>query len=349
MDQPAAEDPEQEYSRVLTIAKEALKYIGVFQTPPTPSIYEVWYRYVEGTDQDLHEQLEHAVTVRKSVSKELLEYCHQKKIVAVSGSQGLEAVSDKLAHELSSLTTLLSDQLKASGEIEQGVQSTRASIKDQIATPEMFRACIEQLLASNEAMREQLTSTRAQMEQSRSQIGKLKVNLQESQKTLLIDSLTGIGNRRFCHSAIKHTIMQRDKANSPAYMILVDLDKLRAVNDSCGYTVGNDLLKHTSQVLRHSLPNASLSRLEGDDFVIIQLQESHAEVTRHAMSICEQIAGMTFVANRTGERLKKITVSIGCAVLRKSDDERSWFDRAQKLLASAKKSGGNQVMVESSF
>ncbi len=346
MEHQTAEDPEQEYARVLTIAKEALKYIGVFQTPPTPAIYDVWYRYVEGTDKDLHEQLEHAVTVSKSVSKDLLEHCYQQKIAADSGSDSLEAVSDKLAYELSRLTKLLSVQLQTSGEIEQEVLSTRDSMKDLIPTPQMIRMCIEQLLASNEAMREQLTSTRTQMEQSQSQIDQLKVSLQESQKTLLTDPLTGIGNRRCCQSAIKHAVMRRDKADSDAYMILLSLDNLQAINDSYGYAVGNDVLKHTSQVLRELLPHASLARLEGDTFVIIQHHESHAEVTRHVVLIREQFAGKAFVSNRTGERLKQITISIGCALLRASDDEMTWFDRAQKLLASAKQSGGNQVMVE---
>lgn len=340
------EDPEQEYARVLTVAKEALKYIGVFRTPPTPGVYDVWYRYVEGTDKNLHEQLEHAVTVSRSVSKDLLEYCYQQKIADVSGSESLETVSNKLAEEISSLSKLLSISLEASEGIEESVISTRDSIKELTPTPQMIRTCIEQLLASNDAMRSQLMTTRVQMEQSQTHVNHLKATLLDSQRSLLTDSLTGIGNRRYCQSAIKHAISQRQAGESNTYLFLLNLDNLKGINNSYGHAVGDDVIRHTSQVLQALLPNASLARFGGDDFVLIQNYESHATVTSEAALIREQFSGRAFVSKRIGEQLKQITVSIGCAVLRATDDELTWLDRARNLLASAKKSGGNQVMIE---
>jgi diguanylate cyclase len=346
MDSHDVEDPEQEYARVLTVAKEALKYIGVFRTPPTPGVYDVWYRYVEGTDRVLHEQLEHAVTVSKSVSKDLLEYCYQQKIADVSGSESLETVSNRLAHEISSLTSLLSAALKESEGIEESVLSSRDSIQDLAPTPQMIRTCIEQLLSSNDAMRAQLTATRVQMEQSQAQVNQLKANLLESQKSLLTDSLTGIGNRRYCQSAMKHAVLQRQEVDSRTYLFLVDLDNLKSINNSYGHAVGDDVIRHTSQVLQTLLPNASLARFAGDVFVLIQNHQDHATVTSQAALIREQFSGRAFVSKRIGEKLNQITVSIGCALLRATDDELTWLDRARNLLASAKQSGGNQVMIE---
>ncbi len=340
------EDPEQEYARVLTVAKEALKYIGVFRTPPTPGVYDVWYRYVEGSDKVLHEQLEHSVTVSKSVSKDLLEYCYQQKIADVSGSDSLETVSTRLAQEISNLNQLLSSSLKESEGIEEAVRSTRDSIQELTPTPQMIRTCIEKLLSNNDAMRSQLATTRVQMEQSQAQVNQLKTKLLESQKSLLTDSLTGIGNRRYCQSAIKHAVMQRQEGDMHTYLLLLDLDNLKAINNSYGHAVGDDVIRHTSQVLRNLVPNASLARYGGDDFVMIQNHVNQAAVTSQAALIREQFSGRAFVSKRIGEQLKQITVSIGCALLRAADDELTWFDRARNLLDSAKQSGGNQVMIE---
>lgn len=41
----------------LAIAKQALTFIGTYRTPPTPHIYELWFRYVEGEDRALHQEL----------------------------------------------------------------------------------------------------------------------------------------------------------------------------------------------------------------------------------------------------------------------------------------------------
>jgi diguanylate cyclase len=48
----------------------------------------------------------------------------------------------------------------------------------------------------------------------------------------------------------------------------------------------------------------------------------------------------------TGQLLGKASLSIGLAMLRDSDDEASWFQRADKLLYEAKRQGGNRVVAE---
>ncbi len=204
----------------------------MFRTPPTPGIYDVWYRYVEGSDIVLHEKLEHAVTVSKLVSKELLEFCHQQMIAELSGAENLEALSNRLAYEIASLTSLLSMQLKATVCIDEEVHSVAAAIQYLAPTPQMIRSYVERLVASNEAMRTQLASTREQLEQSQTQVNELQTNLFESQKALLTDSLTGIGNRRFCQSAMKHAVMQRLDDRALTYLMLIDVDKLRSINES---------------------------------------------------------------------------------------------------------------------
>ncbi len=105
-------------------------------------------------------------------------------------------------------------------------------------------------------------------------------------------------------------------------------------------------MKYVLQTLGSLLPSASLGRLENDDFVVILNLKNHDAAVTNATLIREQFTGRAFVSDRTGERLKQISVSIGAALLRETDDEVTWFERAQKLLLSAKHSGGNQAMVE---
>lgn len=62
-----------EYMTSFAIAKEALMHIANSKTPPTPAVYEVWYRFVEGGNEAINDQLKHAVNVAKSVSKSQLE------------------------------------------------------------------------------------------------------------------------------------------------------------------------------------------------------------------------------------------------------------------------------------
>ncbi len=59
-----------DYAAAFAIAKQALTYVASFQTPPTPDVYEIWYRFAEGSNPELTEQLSFAVNELKSVSRE---------------------------------------------------------------------------------------------------------------------------------------------------------------------------------------------------------------------------------------------------------------------------------------
>ena len=66
--QTVASTPDQQCAIAFSVAKEVLGYIGTFGTPPIPEVYEVWYRYVEGNNKAIREQLSHSVNVVKSVT-----------------------------------------------------------------------------------------------------------------------------------------------------------------------------------------------------------------------------------------------------------------------------------------
>jgi diguanylate cyclase len=344
---PSEEDgDEQEFARVLTVAKEALKYIGVFRTPPTPGVYDVWYRYVEGTDSALHEQLSHAVTVSKAVTKEQLEYFHQQKIAETVGAQSVEQVREKLSREIASLTSLISSQIDANEEFDAGIRAAQGTLGDFMPTPFMIRGCIEQLIKCNQKMHAQMTELQSGMKASQDQIDQLQESLLESQKAVLTDPLTSIGNRRSYDLAVKRALVSRDNHQSPLYMLLVDLDKLKLINDTFSHLVGDDVLKHVARVLKTVFPDASVARFGGDEFVVLSPLENPIQASEMANLLCQTLAGKELQSQRTGERLGQVTVSVGVAQLRSTDDERSWFERADKLMMSAKQSGGNRALVE---
>ncbi len=75
-------------------AKRALHLVGEFGTPPTPDIYEVWYRYAEGSNRELVQALDFLVNESKSVSLETLRALHQQFCLA--GTPVVDSVSEGL-------------------------------------------------------------------------------------------------------------------------------------------------------------------------------------------------------------------------------------------------------------
>jgi diguanylate cyclase len=341
-----AEAPEQEFARVLTIAKEALKYVGVFRTPPTPSVYDVWYRYVEGSDTALREQLSHSVTVSRSVSKQQLEFIHQQFSKDLSYNDSVDRVSERLVREIESIGQLLGNQMDMSEHFGQQVHAAQDTLSDAVLSPLALRTCVEQLAKCNSQMITQLSQVQTQLSDSRQQISELKDDLVQSQRELLKDPLTGVGNRRYYDHLVKRAMERREEVSHPLFMFLVDIDKLKVINLDCGQLVGDDILRHTAKAIEAVFSTGSVARLFDDEFVIITHIQDATEAIDTSKSLCRYFSGRRFESDRTGAQVGLVTVSIGAAQLRSDDDEASWFERAEKLLTCAKSSGGNQSMVE---
>jgi diguanylate cyclase (GGDEF)-like protein len=80
------------------------------------------------------------------------------------------------------------------------------------------------------------------------------------------DALTGLFNR----AVLEDTIKTLDQGNRPISVLVGDVDNLKITNDTLGHTSGDDLLRHTAQVLRSALRSDDiLARVGGDEFIAV--------------------------------------------------------------------------------
>lgn len=84
----------------------------------------------------------------------------------------------------------------------------------------------------------------------------------------MLDSLTGIPNKKACENAIAHYL----EKNSPSYsaLLFLDLDDFKKINDSIGHSAGDRLLEETGKLLFKSFRASDLiGRVGGDEFMIL--------------------------------------------------------------------------------
>jgi diguanylate cyclase (GGDEF)-like protein len=100
-----------------------------------------------------------------------------------------------------------------------------------------------------------------------------------SRQDALHDALTGLPNRVLMLDRVEHAL-RRGSPESTA-VVLVNLDRFKAINDTYGHSVGDEVLTVVAQRLaRRTRPGDSLGRLFGDEFVIVceDLDQSQAAV-----------------------------------------------------------------------
>src|SRR3989344_5842177 len=96
------------------------------------------------------------------------------------------------------------------------------------------------------------------------------------------DSLTGLLNRRELERLLRESLKGQ---STPRYshLLCLDLDQFKQVNDLCGHSAGDKLLRQMSGHLRHQLPrHAELARIGGDEFAVLLREINNEAALEHA-------------------------------------------------------------------
>jgi diguanylate cyclase (GGDEF)-like protein len=84
------------------------------------------------------------------------------------------------------------------------------------------------------------------------------------------DSLTGLANRREFTNAVELEIARSSRTGQPFAMLLVDVDRLKAINDRCGHRAGDRAIQRVANALRVSRRMSdTAARIGGDEFALI--------------------------------------------------------------------------------
>ncbi|HEY2704923.1 MAG TPA: sensor domain-containing diguanylate cyclase [Candidatus Dormibacteraeota bacterium] len=159
------------------------------------------------------------------------------------------------------------------------------------------------------------------------------------------DPLTGLPNRRSLVEHLERQLAIAERANAPLSVLMLDLDRLKEINDTHGHAAGDEALRAFARTLSSTIRRSDLAaRLSGDEFVIVMANTRG----RDARDVAEKIrAAVTAVEVRVGAARAPIRlgVSIGGVAfpeVRGGGAERL-LERADAALYEAKREGRNRV------
>ncbi len=171
---------------------------------------------------------------------------------------------------------------------------------------------------------------------------RLRDNVQMSIEMAITDALTGLHNRRYMETHISGLIEHAISRDRPLTVLVLDIDYFKAINDTHGHDVGDEVLREFALRMRKSIRGIDLAcRYGGEEFIIIMPETSLAVATTVAERLRRVIAGEPFVM---GARRIDVTISVGIAALGGSDDAASVIKRADQALYRAKRDGRNRVV-----
>ncbi len=158
------------------------------------------------------------------------------------------------------------------------------------------------------------------------------------ERRAMLDPLTRLPNRGAMEAHLRSLV---DDRRQPGIGLLVlDLDRFKAVNDTFGHAVGDAVLVELGAILRDTLrEDDAVYRFGGEEFVLVLPADDDAALKAAA----ERVRGE--VERRLRSPAGPITVSIGGAMLATEHDWQDWFGRADTALYLAKRAGRNRTHI----
>jgi diguanylate cyclase (GGDEF)-like protein len=100
--------------------------------------------------------------------------------------------------------------------------------------------------------------------------GELNVLYNTLENMAFTDSLTGLPNRAFFYERLNQFANQVRTNQTPFYLMMLDLDRFKYINDTLGHHIGDQLLQEVGQRLQHAMRSSdTIARLGGDEFAAI--------------------------------------------------------------------------------
>ena len=157
------------------------------------------------------------------------------------------------------------------------------------------------------------------------------------------DYLTGLPNRRDMIERIESEISRAKRHDGAFSIIISDIDRFKAVNDTYGHEAGDLVLKSVSEVLRRSLRlEDHCARWGGEEFLICLPQTSLSNAAAVAEKLKENVAASRI--SYLGTTLS-VTASLGVSCHQPEAKIDEVIRAADRAMLAAKRKGRNRVEI----
>ncbi len=198
--------------------------------------------------------------------------------------------------------------------------SQRETIVLKQATDSESRAAMAALLAENEGLRAALDEMRARVD--------------DLERLADSDTLTPLPNRRVFVREIERVARHVARYGTPAAVMFVDVNALKAINDAHGHQAGDAALIHVAAILMRELRATDVvARIGGDEFGLLL---DHLDEDAAAAKAASLVTVLASEPLDLGARRLAVGLSIGLTMIRKDDSVDAILARADADMYAAK-------------
>jgi diguanylate cyclase (GGDEF)-like protein len=200
----------------------------------------------------------------------------------------------------------------------------------------------QRMMNDNERLHRDLKTSLADLAVTNQQLQSVIRQLEVMART---DELTGLANRRWFNLMLEGHWAEALRHGLPLACLMIDMDEFKRVNDLCGHTHGDDLLRLAARVLRANCREVDVpARFGGDEFCVLMGHTQPAE----AMLVAQRVQREFEVAVSGREAQEpRVGMSIGVShiMLSRPASAEQLLRHADEAMYAAKAAGKHCVML----
>jgi diguanylate cyclase len=338
--------PQDEHERTLAFAEIALGQIKALSQSASPRNFEIWYHYATGYNQPLNQLINETLAKNGTLSETDLEQIHDTYLSDSRFGERIDTVGTRVLDEIKHVMTTIDAAAGSATSYSKSLNVASEKLA-QANDGEALRAVVEHLVQGAKDMERSNKNLEARLASSRQEIEQLQHNLEAVRTESLTDPLTNLANRKYFDAALAKGIAESNEKNEPLSLLMADIDQFKSFNDRFGHLTGDQVLRLVALSVKQNVKSQDVAaRYGGEEFVIALPNTPLASAIAIADQIRRAVMTKELMKRSSGERLGRVTISIGVAMLRPSDNAPILIERADRCLYAAKRKGRNCVINE---
>ena len=326
-------------------SEKTMERIRKLKLPVTPSIYELWYVYESAMDAEVTRAVDIMLRGNHELNEERcielytrLLNTNLKSEQALVRAEGL--VAETITNVSSAATAVKAKTMDYSSSLAD-VASTLNTAK----TPDEMKAAAQKMMMQAKQMIEENKTLETKLNQSSSVMEQLREEMESVRKEAMTDALTGIANRKLFDQEAYRMVAEAHAEGKMLSLLMIDIDFFKSFNDNHGHQVGDQVLKLVARTLKDGVKGRDLpARYGGEEFAVVLPETPIEGAVKVGNALREALAAKEIMNRNTGERLGKITMSVGAAQMGANEKIAEMLERADAALYKAKGAGRNQVI-----
>ena len=165
---------------------------------------------------------------------------------------------------------------------------------------------------------------------------RLRTRITELERLVSTDTLTPLYNRRHFIEELDRWCWRAHRYGGTFGLLFCDVDRLKAVNDIQGHSIGDDVLRGVAKALLGAVRKSDIvARIGGDEFTVLLDSISVDQLAEKTASMRALLAALPIKTN--GPTLT-IGVSVGCVLIESGSKANEVLDAADQAMYAHKRS-----------